>query len=123
MYLNGYSVIAIIRELETQRIISPTGKDRWSKRAIENMLINEKYIGNVLVGKTYCKEFPNNKRLVNKGQSISFLAEGSHPAIISKDIFDRVQAEKARRSNIETDPDGVKRKSTHYSMKKVNNPE
>lgn len=49
---------------------SPTGKDRWSKRAIENMLINEKYIGNVLVGKTYSNEFPNNKRLVNneKGQ-------------------------------------------------------
>ena len=59
LYLNGYSVIAIIRELETLEIKSPTGKDRWSKRAIENMLINEKYIGNVLVGKTYSKRVNN----------------------------------------------------------------
>ncbi|MBC2727266.1 recombinase family protein [Desulfosporosinus sp.] len=118
LYLNGYSVIAIICELETLEIKSPTGKDRWSKRAIENMLINEKYIGNVLVGKTYSNEFPNNKRLVNKNESDKYLAEDCHPAIISKEKFDRVQAEKARRSNIEIDPDGVKRKSTHYSMKK-----
>lgn len=113
IYLNGYSVIAIIRELETLGIKSPTGKDRWSKRAIENMLINEKYIGNVLVGKTYSKEFPNNKRLVNKNESDKYLAEDCHPAIISKEKFDRVQAEKARRSNIETD--GIKRKSTYYT--------
>ena len=111
-------MIAIIRELETLGIKSPTGKDRWSKRAIENMLIKEKYKGNVLVGKTYSKEFPNNKRLVNKNECDKYLAENSHAAIISKEKFDRVQAEKARRSNIETDPDGFKRKNTHYSMKK-----
>lgn len=98
LYLNEYSVIAIIRELETLGIKSPTGKDRWSKRAIENMLINKKYIGNVLVSKTYSKEFPNNKRLLNKNESAKYLAEGSHPAIISKEKFDRVQAEKERRS-------------------------
>ena len=78
-------------------------------------LINEKYIGNVLVGKTYSNEFPNNKRLVNKNESDKYLAENCHPAIISKEKFERVQAEKARSSNIETD--GVKRKNTHYSMK------
>lgn len=54
----------------------------------------------------------------------NFITESvSDIARIRKAKFDRVQAEKARRSNIETDFDGVKRKSTHYSMKKLNNPE
>ncbi|WP_207643895.1 recombinase family protein [Desulfosporosinus acidiphilus] len=44
------------------------------------------------------------------------MLEDCHPAIISEEKFDRVQAEKSRRSNIETD--GVKRKSAHCSMKK-----
>jgi site-specific DNA recombinase len=45
------------------------------------------------------------------------VSQDCHPAIISKEKFDRVQEEKARRSNIEIDPDGVKRKSTHYEKK------
>jgi len=32
---------------------SPTGKDHWPKRTIDTMLSNEKYTGNVVVGKTY----------------------------------------------------------------------
>lgn len=119
LYLSGFSVIAIIRELETQGIKSPSGKDRWSKRAVETMIRNEKYMGNVLVGKTYSEEYPNNKRLVNKGDRDSYLVEGNHPAIISEEQFERVKAEKERRSNIQANADGTKRKSTHYSMKKA----
>lgn len=67
-YINGYSVLAIISELASQGIKSPTGKDRWSKRAVDTMISNEKYTGNVLVGKTYCEDYPYNQRLVNKGE-------------------------------------------------------
>lgn len=51
LYLSGYSILAIIRELKKQEIKSPTGKDHWPKRTIDTMLSNEKYIGNVIVGK------------------------------------------------------------------------
>ena len=119
LYLSGYSVVGVVRELEKQGIKSPTGKERWSKRSIENTLANEKYIGSVLVGKTFSKDFPNNKRRVNRGEREKYLLTGSHPAIISEELFERVQAEKARRSNIQVDSSGVKRKSTHYSMKRI----
>ena len=36
-----------MKELERLGIKSPTGKDKWSKRTIDVMLSNEKYIGNV----------------------------------------------------------------------------
>ncbi len=119
LYLEGYSILGIIRELKNQGIKSPTGLDHWSKRAIETILSNEKYIGNVLVGKTYCINFPNNKRRTSNNPGQKYICIGSHPPIISEEQFERVKVEKAKRSNIETDEMGNKqRKSTHYSMKR-----
>ncbi|WP_373897758.1 recombinase family protein [Haloimpatiens sp. FM7315] len=34
LYLSGYSILAIIRELKKQGIKSPTGKENWPKRTI-----------------------------------------------------------------------------------------
>lgn len=45
LYLGGLSIIGIKRELEKRGIKTPTGKDIWSKRTIDVMLSNEKYIG------------------------------------------------------------------------------
>lgn len=47
LYVHGKSVIGTATELERLGIKSPTGKDRWSKRAVDVMLSNEKYIGTV----------------------------------------------------------------------------
>ena len=68
LYLSGESVVAIIRSLKLLQVETPRGKDTWSKRAIETMLKNEKYTGDVLVYKTYCDEYPKKKRIVNKGR-------------------------------------------------------
>ncbi|MFL2062104.1 recombinase family protein [Marinilactibacillus psychrotolerans] len=45
LYLRGFSIIGIKRELEKRGIKTPTGKENWSKRTIDVMLSNEKYIG------------------------------------------------------------------------------
>ena len=42
LYLEGHSIIQIIKELISRNIKSPQGKDTWSKRAIQTMLSNEK---------------------------------------------------------------------------------
>jgi Site-specific recombinases, DNA invertase Pin homologs len=118
LYLQGHSIVSIIRELKTQDIKSPTGKDNWSKRSIETILTNEKYAGNVILGKTYGEEFPSDKRHLNRGEKNQYLANESHEAIISPEIFDAVIAMREQRSNIKIVDDKVVRKSTHYSMKK-----
>ena len=64
------------------------------------MLSNEKYMGNVMVGKTYGLEYPNNKRIINKGELQKYLAIDCHIPIISQELFNRVQLKKTRRSNI-----------------------
>lgn len=46
-YLDGASVIGIIKKLSDADIPSPAGKEKWNKRAIETMIANEKYTGTV----------------------------------------------------------------------------
>ena len=105
LYLQGKSIIGIVKELERLRIKSPTGKATWPKRTIDVMLSNEKYKGNV--------------RLLDDGKHESYyLSENNNPAIISKEMFQAVQLEKQRRSNVTKDEDGNKRKSKKYSSKK-----
>ena len=105
MYLSGQSVIGIIKELEKRKILSPTGKEKWCKRTIDVMLSNEKYTGDV--------------RLLKSGKSeVQYLSSDNNPAIISKEVFEAVQIEKARRSNIVKDNNGNRRKDRKYSSKK-----
>lgn len=116
MYLQGKSVLGIQRELESRGIKTPTGKDKWSKRAIDTMLSNEKYSGDVIIFKTFSDGFPNTKRKINEPvKHTKYQSVGCHPAIISKEAFNAVQAEKARRSNVIKSADGAIRKSTRYS--------
>jgi site-specific DNA recombinase len=106
LYLSGQSVVGIIKELEKRKIPSPTGKMKWCKRTIDVMLSNEKYTGDV--------------ELLKSGKSeVHYLSSGNNPAIISKEIFEAVQIEKGRRSNVVKDENGSKRKSEKYSSKKL----
>lgn len=118
MYLQGKSIVGIKKELEKQHIPSPSRKEQWYNRTIDSILSNEKYVGDVIVFKTYTTGFPNQKRVKNSGEKNKYLSAKSHPAIISRENFDAVQEEKLRRSNVIRDENGVRRKNTKYSSKK-----
>nr|DAZ09915.1 MAG TPA: integrase [Caudoviricetes sp.] len=105
LYLSGQSVVGIIKELAKRKILSPKGKENWNKRSIELILSNEKYTGDV-------------ELLKSSKSEVHYLASGSHPAIISREVFEAVQMEKGRRSNIVEGKGGRRRKNTKYSSKK-----
>lgn len=105
LYLNGKSILGIIKELKDRSIKSPTGKDNWSKRSIEEMLSNEKYTGDV--------------ELLKSGKNeVHYLASGNNPVIILNEVFEMVQMEKVKRSNVVKSENERKRKSSKYSSKK-----
>ena len=108
LYLGGKSILGIVKELKERGIKSPTGKDNWPKRSIEEMLSNEKYIGIAVVN-------------VDGEEGQIYKLNNSHPAIISNEIFDAVQEEKLKRSNVELINDEIKRKSSKYSSKQGGN--
>ncbi|MCM1508763.1 MAG: recombinase family protein [Ruminococcus flavefaciens] len=112
LYLQGGSILSIINELENKEILTPSGKKKWCKQTVVKILNNEKYIGNVLLKKTYTDGFPNRKRKKNSGEKHQYLAEQVHPEIISKEIFDAVQEERQRRSNVVIDENGIKKRAS-----------
>ena len=118
MYLSGSSILGIIRTLESLGIISPSGNTKWCKRTIESILSNEKYTGNVIVFKTYNNGFPETKRIINEDKD-KYIGIGCNPAIISEETFQKVQEERASRSNIMKTDQGVVRKNSHYSSKRI----
>lgn len=80
-YLGGDSVLGIIKKLSDAGISSPTGKEKWSKRAIEKMLENEKYTGTVTL-------------LDSSTQEYEYQIKDNHPPIITENEFRSVQEEK-----------------------------
>lgn len=100
LYLEGRSLKAIKEYLESHGIKTATGNDMWHTSSIGKMLSNEKYMGDALLQKTYTKDFINKTRVLNKGIVPQYYVEGSHEAIISKELWNLTQQEKARRKNI-----------------------
>ena len=98
-YLSGYSIVKIKDELEAEGISSSTGKKVWSTNAIRYMLRNEKYIGDALLQKTYVTDFLTKKSKKNQGEIPQYYVTGNHEGIISKELFNLVQEETARRAS------------------------
>ena len=122
LYLKGYSIVKIVNELFSRKILSPTGKERWCKRSIDTMLSNEKYTGDIVVLKTYSSGYPNNRRIKNTNtdeQHPMYMVKNNHEPIISFETFNAVQEEKIRRSNITTDSTGKHRSNKKYSAKGI----
>lgn len=104
-YLDGASVLGIIKKLSDAGITSPTGKETWSKRSVEKILENKKYTGTVTLWDSATEQY-------------EFQMKECHPPIITESEFRAVQEEKKKRSNIITDDDGTHRSSKKYSSKK-----
>lgn len=100
LYLEGYSSVKIKKYLEDREIKTATGQERWHTTVIDNMLCNEKYMGDALLQKTYTVDFMTKKRVVNNGIVPQYYVENDHEAIIPKEIYYRVQEERMRRANL-----------------------
>ena len=55
------------------------------------------------------------------GSHDKYVISGNHPAIISAEMFNAVQKEKKRRSNVEKGEAGVRRNEIKYSSKRAEN--
>ena len=100
MYLEGSSILELTRALEADKIKTATGKEKWHPGVIEKMLVNEKYMGDALLQKTYTVDFLTKKRVKNNGIVPQYYIEDNHEAIIPKELFYKVQEEKTRRASL-----------------------
>jgi len=98
-YLAGYSLDKIRNELIAEGIPTAMGIKEWSKAGLHSILTNERYMGDALLQKYYVTDCLTKKQKRNRGELPQYYVENSHPAIISRYIWNRVQEEMARRAN------------------------
>ena len=96
LYIQGNGVRKIKKYLESHGIKTVTGKTEWSTSTIDRMLSNEKYVGQVLMQKTYTPDFLTGKQVKNTGQKEMYLVENAHEPIIDQETFDKVQKMKGQ---------------------------
>ena len=89
MYLAGKGMGQIAAILNREGVHSREGK--WNTTHIRYILSNEKYIGDALLQKTYTPEILPLRNRKNNGEKDKFYVTNSHPAIISREVFEAAQ--------------------------------
>ena len=89
-YLSGRSLAWIAEQMTKKGFRTTDGRPYWQETTVHYLLSNEKYVGDSLCQKTFTLGFPFvGKR--NHGERDQYYTEHSHPAIISKEVFDKAR--------------------------------
>lgn len=113
-FLAGASIRMIVSSLEADQIPNKAGEVVWHKATIRSILTNEKYCGDVLAQKTFVGDCIEGKTYRNQGQLPQYYIPDHHEAIVSRDVFNRAQAEMARR-NAQVSPSDKIKTPGHYT--------
>ncbi|SCY13375.1 recombinase family protein [Butyrivibrio sp. INlla14] len=81
---------------ETARILNDMGVvtikgNPFTGGAVKNILLNEKYCGDVLMQKTFVEDYLTHKSVKNTGQMDQYYIKDHHPAIIAREDWELAQ--------------------------------
>ena len=121
LFLSGTPVRGIQEYLNENAVPNINSEPKWARSAIDSILTNEKYCGDVLLQKTYIDDCINKKVKKNTGQLPMYLVQNHHEGIISRETFDAAQAELAHRSagkspSKKNAPTGRSRYNSKYAL-------
>ena len=123
-YLAGQSVRQIANDLMADGVPSSRGKEKWGDMAIQCILRNERYAGDALLQKTYVEDCLTHRSVKNNGERPQYYIRNNHPAIIDRDVCNKVQKETARRGSKRKTPSktartGGSKYSGKYALSEV----
>ena len=119
-FLSGKGTPAIAKELTEEKIKTGRGNTNWTSNAVYKIIKQEKYYGAVRTQKSVTLEPHTHKRVWNKENEPQYLIKNNHPAIISEELFLKVQRELKLRSELrKVDEEGVM--STHSNTSAYSN--
>lgn len=105
MFLAGQPVKVIAQTLQAEKNELPGKNLSFSKNMIMNILRNEKYCGDCILQKTVTVDCISKTRKANQGEAPMYIVENNHPAIISREVFNRAQEELIRRQALRAKSD------------------
>lgn len=91
MYLHGYGAFRIAKELTALGKENKRGEVKWTDSGVLGIIKNEKYMGALLMGKTYTVDPISKRRLENKGESNKYYTKKHHEPIVSKEVWEKAQ--------------------------------
>lgn len=96
-FLEGFTPHEIAKRLREAHVPSGAGKSIWPVDSIRYILSNEKYVGDLLMQKTYCKSFLTHKMVKNEGKLPQYFVEDNHDPVVPRTVFNLTQSEIVRR--------------------------
>ena len=99
MYLEGYGTTTIAKRLMELGIKNKKGEVSWHTHGVMGMIKNEKYKGDILLGKTFTTDPISKRRLANMGEGNQYYLRDHHEPIVSREIWDKAEKIRMKRSN------------------------
>lgn len=110
-YLSGKGGFTIAKELNAEGVPTVAG-GVWHDTTIMGILKNEKYKGDALLQKYYTPDYLKKCSVRNNGALDSYYIEDNHSAIISREMWEKVQDEIKRRAEAKGNISGDTNKYT-----------
>ena len=96
-YCSGAGSTMIARELNEQGIMTIKGNP-WGTSSVMGIITNEKYKGDILLGKSFTVDPISKRRLENLGEEERYYIKDHHQPIISAEVFDKAQEIREKRN-------------------------
>lgn len=84
-YIAGTPISHIVTLLKRKGVPSPSGLDTWSPTTISYILTNERYVGDVIMQKTYVEDVFSHRSVKNKGKLQQYSITDYHEGIIPRE--------------------------------------
>ena len=97
-YISGTGCFVIAQELTAMGAVTKKGNTQWVDTSVRGIITNEKYKGDLLMGKTFTIDPISKRRLDNFGEEEKYYIENHHEPIISREQFDKAQEILSKRS-------------------------
>ena len=98
MYLQGNGCGTIAKRLVELGIKNKRGTVEWHDHGVMGMIKNEKYKGDVLLGKTFTVDPISKRRLANMGEENQYYIRDHHEAIVLREIWDKAEEIRLKRA-------------------------
>ena len=95
-YFDGMSPGQIVKLLNS-RGFKPMNSDKFCYESVWLILRQINYTGDSILQKTFIENHLNHKKKINRGELPKYYVEDTHPVIIEKEIFNKVQEEIEKR--------------------------
>lgn len=91
-YVKGNGARVIARKLEAMGALTAYGCKHWQETTIIGIICSEKYMGDLVQGKTFTVDPISHHRLENQGEVNKYVVKDHHEALVSKKVWNKAQA-------------------------------